>query len=499
MNTESAFENLPEVDVIIVGTGFSGLGLGIKLAREGGRSFLLLERAGDVGGTWRDNTYPGVCCDVPSHLYSYSFRPNPDWSMVRSPGHEIHEYLQEAAREEGILTHCRFNTEVRSAKWDDSTARWVVETTQGTYRSRFFAPAMGLLAEGKVPPIPGLEDFEGEIFHSSSWRHDVPLKGKRIGVVGTGASAIQIIPELAQDAAELVVFQRTPAYILPRQNRHYTQAEQRMFARDPQTRQAHRSDIFWFSESTFAERRRVPQALAQVTAMVDRFREAQVPDPQLRAKLTPDYELGCKRVLYSDDYYPAFSRDNVTLETSALARVEGRRAVSAAGNEFDLDVIVLATGFEATEPPFAKLIHGRDGVLLADHWSTGMEAYQTLTVSRFPNLFIISAPSAATGHTSAVYTIEAQLEHVMDALQWAREHQVETIEVRREEEEAFVEEVHARGQGTVWLEGGCNSWYIDQRNGKLTLIWPDFAYVFRDEIGHFTPEAYDVVHTAALV
>lgn len=492
-------DEVTDVDVIIVGTGFAGLGMGIKLARDAGHSFVLLERAANVGGTWRDNTYPGVCCDVPSHLYSYSFRPNPSWSMVRSPGHEIHEYLQQAAREEGVLPHCRFNTEVLSANWDQATARWVVTTTQGTYRSSFFVSGMGLLADQKLPQVPGLEAFTGEVFHSSRWRHDLSLEGKRIGVVGTGASAIQIIPELAKVASELVVFQRSAAYIMPRLNRAYSEAEKSMFTRAPETRQAHRAELFWSAESNYAERRRLPQALASAKAIVEQFREAEVPDPQLRAKLTPDYELGCKRVLYTDDYYPTFSRPNVTLETSALAQVDGATVISASDARYDLDILVLATGFEASEPTFAKRIYGRDGVRLTDRWSTGTEAYQTLTVSQFPNMFVLAGHGAATGHNSALYTIEAQLDHVMEALDWARVHDVETIEVRRDHEARYLEAIDARTQGTVWVDGGCSSWYLDQRSGKLTLLWPDFAYVFRDEIAHFTPGAYDMVRTSVAV
>ena len=487
-----------DVDVIIAGSGFAGLGLAMQLVREGSRSFVVLERAGDVGGTWRDNTYPGVFCDVPSHLYSYSFRPNPDWSMVRSPGGEIHEYLQTCAQDEGVLPHCRFHTTVLSAAWNEDSARWLVETTTGTYRGKFFAPAMGLLSDSKVPDVPGMDTFAGELFHSAAWRHDLPLEGKRISVIGTGATAIQVVPQLAKVASELVVFQRSAAHILPRLNREYTPSEKRMFARAPETRQALRSAMFWYTESTFGERRRLPQSVAQVQAAVDGFREAQVPDPQLRAALTPDYEIGCKRLLYSDDYFPTFSLDHVTLETSALARIDGNTVVGASGNAYDVDVIVMATGFAAARPPFANLIRGRDGVLLADHWATGMEAYQTLTVSTFPNMFLLAAPSAATGHTSAVYTIEAQVQHVMEALEWTRDHGVDVIDVRPEAEEQFVEDVHQRGQGTVWTEGGCSSWYLDPRSGKLSLIWPDFAYVFADEIGHFTPAAYET-RTPALV
>lgn len=366
-----------EADVIIVGSGFAGgLGLAMQLERDQNQSYLVLERADDVGGTWRDNTYPGgVYCDVPSHLYSYSFRPNPDWSMVRSPGHEIYEYLQTAAREEGVLPQVRFGTTVLDAAWDEVSATWLVTTNKGTFRGRFFVPAMGLLSDSKVPEIPGMETFGGELFHSAAWDHDLPLTGKRVAIIGTGATAIQLVPELAEVAAELVVFQRSAAHVLPRRNRAYTPAERRMFARVPESRQGLRSAMFWFTESTFGgERRRLPQSVAQVKAAVDSFREAEVPDQALRAALTPpDYEIGCKRLLYSDDYYATFGRDHVSLETSALARIEGNTVIGASGNAYEVDVIVMATGFAAARPPFANIIRGREGVLLADHWATGME------------------------------------------------------------------------------------------------------------------------------
>lgn len=498
MNNTEAHDEIQEFEVVIIGTGLTGLGLGIQLAREGKRSFVILERAGDVGGVWRDNTYPGVQCDVPSHLYSYSFRPNPHWTRDRASGAEIWEYTRVAAREENVLPHIRFHTTMIDARWNEEISRWDIFTDRGQYRAQFFAPAMGLLIDPELPPIPGLESFPGEMIHSGKWRDDVSLEGKRIAVVGTGASAVQLVPEVAKVASELVVFQRTAPWLLPRLNREFTEAEKRMYARDPRAIQALRSSIFWFTESTFAERRRLPDAIAATTAMANEFRNASIPDPELRAKLTPNYEIGCKRVLWADSYYPAFLRDNVKLETSALAQVDGSTLISADGNSFQVDVILFATGFKAYDPPFSHQIYGRNGLLLADKWSEGLQAYRTLKISGFPNLFVMCAPSAVTGHTSALFTIEAQIQHVMKALAWADDNQVEVFDVKREAEEAFAQDLHERGLGTVYLDGGCNSWYLDQRNGRLTLVWPDFAFRFLEEVTELDESAYIVTRRPAV-
>ncbi|MFT4470747.1 flavin-containing monooxygenase [Arthrobacter sulfonylureivorans] len=485
-------EVMEDVDVLISGAGLAGLGLAVHLARSGKHSFLMIDRGHDVGGTWRDNTYPGIHCDVPSHLYSYSFRPNPHWSMVRAPGGEIYEYMRQTAQEEGVLPHCRFNTALEDASWSEDQQRWIIRTSQGVYRSRFFVPAMGLLVNGKTPNVPGIEDFQGEMFHSAAWRHDVPLQGKRIGVVGTGASAIQIIPEMAKVASELVVFQRSAAYVLPRMNRPYTDAEKGLFARDPDALQEHRQAIYWQAENTYAEKRGVAPAMERATAAATQFRESQIADPELREKLTPDYAIGCKRVLFSDDYFATLNQDHVLLEDSAVVGVEGNAVSAASGAAYDLDVLILATGFDAYNPPYARLIHGLNGTSLEDKWADGLQAFQTMTVNGYPNMFILSAPAAATGHTSVFYTVEAQLDHVMEALDWCQDRDVSRLEVQKAAEEEFGRELHELGRGTVWLDGGCSSWYLDPRNGRLTLVWPDFSYAFRETMERFQPDAYMV-------
>lgn len=482
--------NLTETSIIVIGSGFGGLGVGAKLKQNGYDDFVILERAQDVGGTWRDNTYPGVACDVPSHLYSFSFLPNPEWTRVYSPGGEIQAYLRQCARETGLLPHIHFGAEMLNAQWDEDAQQWEVETPRGTWRGRYLITAAGVLSDAHMPSIPGLDGFTGTLFHSARWNHSSSLEGKRIGVVGSGASAIQIVPELAKAANELVVFQRHAPYIIPRPDRAYSATEKRMFARDPESIAALRSEIFWFGEAAFAQRRGIPRFLEEARDLALGHLAAQVGDQALRAQLTPDYEIGCKRILISNDYYPTFSRSNVTLETSALARVEDGRVVAASGRAYDLDVLVFATGFEVTEPPFALRVYGRSGGSLASRWNEGMQALDSITVSGFPNLFMINGPNTGLGHHSMVYIIEAQVDYILGALAFARDNAVAVLDPQRQAEDAYVDRLHRRSQGTVWLDGGCKSWYLDPTSGHLTVLWPDFAYAFRDENGTFKPGAY---------
>lgn len=489
--------SIHDTSIIIVGAGFGGLGMGMRVKQRGLDDFVILERAEDVGGAWRDNTYPGVACDVPSHLYSFSYMPKPDWSRVFSPGGEIWDYLRDCAAKSGLVPHIRFGAELTRAQWDADARRWVVETPRGIWRAQYLITATGVLADAHLPGIPGIETFTGVTFHSAQWDHSASLEGKRIGIVGSGASAIQIVPELARIAGELVVFQRSAPYIIPRPDRAYTEAEKRAFARLPAMMDELREDIFWFGEYNFAQRRAVPAFVAEATKMALDHLADQIADPELRAKLTPDYVIGCKRVLIANNYYPAFTQDTVTLETSALARVEGGRASAASGAAYDLDALVFCTGFEAPTPPVAQRIFGKDGVKLADRWARGMQAHDSTAVPSFPNMFMVLGPNTGLGHHTMVFMIEAQVDYILGALDHAEEQGFATLEARPEAEAAYLQRIEALAAGTVWLDGGCKFWYRDPDSDRLTVLWPDFAYAFRDENGRFDPQGYIATTTAA--
>ncbi|MDH2416153.1 NAD(P)/FAD-dependent oxidoreductase [Nocardioides sp. CER19] len=479
------------VDVVIVGAGFSGIGLGIRMRRAGYKSFVILERATDVGGAWRDNTYPGVACDIPSHLYSFSFRTNPDWSRMYAPGEEIWDYLRSAAREEGLLPHLVFDADMLRATWDDTESRWRIHTTQGDFTGNILVAATGHLTDPKFPPVPGLADFPGALFHSAGWDHSRSLSGKRVGVVGTGASAIQIIPEVAKIADELVVFQRSAPYVNPRLDRPFSESDRRLFRRDPSAMTEMRERLFWYGDYTFAARRLLPAFLQEARDRALGHLAAQIEDDELRAKLTPDYEIGCKRILSSNAYFPAMAQPHVRLETAALSSIEGSRAISAHGNSYEVDALIFATGFETYDLPSSHRVLGRGGRSLAEHWGDGgMQAYDSISVAGFPNLFLLNGPGTSLGHNSLIYMIETQIDHFLGAFEWWLSNGQPELEVSTRAEEAFGRELDRRAAGTVILHGGCSSWYLDPRNGRATLSWPDFAHRFRDQCEEFDPEIY---------
>ncbi|HET7782622.1 MAG TPA: NAD(P)/FAD-dependent oxidoreductase [Arthrobacter sp.] len=478
------------VDVIIVGTGFGGLGMGAKLAREGERSFIILERAEDVGGTWRDNHYPGAACDVPSLLYSFSFRPNPEWSRMFAPQEEILGYLRSVAREENLLERIVFGAELTDARWDEAEALWKVSTPKGEFAAKTLVTAVGHLSEPKMPDIEGLSDFSGEVFHSAQWNDGIDLAGKRVGIVGSGATAIQVLPEVAKIAGEVVVFQRSAPYVTPRPDRAYTEEEKGLFRKMPEVMQELREEMFWSNEERYAQRRGTPTLVSAAAQVALDHLHRQIEDPELRRKLTPDYTFGCKRVLKSSDYYPTFTQEHVHLETGGVTRVEGNRVIGGDGGSHELDVIIACTGFEATDLPIAYRIYGRDGQPLSERWANGMQAYATTAVHGFPNLWIINGPNTGLGHNSAVYIAEAQIDYIMGAVNFRDQAAVPALEVSREAEDAFMDRVDQLAQGTVWLDGGCSSWYVDHRNGRLTTLWPEPAYTFRQVNAPFDPDPY---------
>jgi len=465
------------VEVAIVGAGFAGIGMARTLRREGRESFVLLERAASVGGTWRDNTYPGVACDVPSHLYCYADRPWPSWSGRYATGAEIHEYLRETVVADGLADRLRLGTALRSAEWDAGASAWRVEAGDGVWEAETLVLAAGRLTEPQVPEIAGLETFPGPIFHTARWDHGTDLAGLRVAVVGTGASAVQLVPELARVAEHVTVFQRTPAWIVPRGAHPYSAEERARFAARPGELAALRAELYREGEARFASRSGDADAAAAARREALAHLEAQVADPALRAALTPDYAFGCKRVLLSDAFYPAVAGDRATLEPSALAAVEGRTLVSAAGRRFEADAIVLATGFASARQPYAELVTGEDGVTLDEHWAAGMTSYASTVVAGFPNLFVLNGPNASLGHNSSVLMAEEQARYVARALA-RRDGGV--LRVRPEAEAAYTALIDEAAASTPWIAGGCRNWYVDDRSGRLTLLWPGTVDAFRD-------------------
>jgi cation diffusion facilitator CzcD-associated flavoprotein CzcO len=476
--------------IVIIGAGFTGLGAAIKLLKAGQDDFVVIERRADVGGVWYDNNYPGIACDVPSHFYSFSFRLNPNWSTIQSPGGEILEYLRECAKEEGIIPYIRFNTEMVESRWDAKARHWVIKTNTDTYNAQYLLTGAGHLADEFMPDIEGLDTFPGHVFHSARWDHSVDLEGKRIGVVGSGASAVQIVPEMQKIASELVVFQRSAPYMNLRNLHLYTEAEQRAFERNPDVMEHLRAWVFWFGEEQYAQRRMVPKYLEDARHVAMAHMENQISDPELRKIMTPNYEIGCKRRLSSSGYYPAVSSPNVKVEPTALARIEGSTAFGTSGKGYEVDALIFATGFEAVRMPFTTRIFNAEGVSLDEHWESGMQALDAIAVTGYPNLFIIYGPNTGLGSNSAVYVIESQVDYVISALEYLEANQLAVFEAKAEAEEQFMDHIHKVAEGTVWLDGGCSSWYVDDRSGRLTVIWPDFPHIFREELSQFHPESY---------
>ncbi|CAM3244890.1 cation diffusion facilitator CzcD-associated flavoprotein CzcO [Williamsia muralis] len=479
------------VDVAIVGAGFAGLGLGIRLARADRESFVILERGDSVGGTWRDNHYPGVACDVPAHVYSYSFRPPGDWTSLFASGPEIHEYLTRAVDEEGLTPHLHLNTDVAQARWLPDQLCWLVATNAGEMRARVLVVAVGRLADPLMPEVSGSETFSGKVFHTAQWDDEAPIDGARVGIVGTGASAVQLTPHLAERAGELVVFSRSAPYVVPRGNREYSEPE-RVQLQVKANADRLREELFTEADKAFAQRRGLRPDIDEIRARALGHLTAQIGDPDLRRALTPDYEIGCKRILLSDEFYPALTRPSVTLEPSALAAFDGASVVAASGRSYDLDVVVMATGFEAARPAFAERVAGVGGELLSDHWGEGMVSYASTAVSGFPNMFVLDGPNAALGHNSAIYMIETQIDYVLGALDHLWRNSGLALEVSADAERDYTREIDERSASTVWLSG-CSSWYLDPQSGRLTLLWPGTGRSFRERNGTFDPQRYEKV------
>ncbi len=474
-------------EVIVLGGGFAGLGAAIKLREAGITDFVLLEKAGELGGVWRENTYPGCACDVPSALYSYSFAPNPSWSRVFAGQTEIKRYLQDTAERYGVMPHVRLHHEALASHWSDAESCWVISTHQGEFRARFAIMACGPMHEPVMPDVPGLDGFTGEIFHSSRWRHDLDLRGKRVAVIGTGASAIQFVPQIQPQVAHLTVFQRTPHWVLPKMDQSLPSLVQSLFKRLPLAQLALRGTVFGIFE-TLNGGMQSKSAMKQFQRLGLLNLRMAVKDPALRRKLTPNYIIGCKRVLQSSEWYPALVQPNVDVVASALRAVDGNTLIAADGSRHEVDVIILGTGFEIAEPPIAKRVHGRDGRSMAEVWNGSPEGYMGTMVAGCPNGFLMFGPNIAVS-SSAFLIIEAQLAYIMDALKQARTQGIATIEAHPERIAEFNARVQEALQETVWNSGGCSSYFID-RNGRNSTVWPWSTLEMRRQLSHFNLDEY---------
>ncbi|AIZ44624.1 4-hydroxyacetophenone monooxygenase [Deinococcus radiopugnans] len=474
--------------IAILGAGFAGLGTALELKRRGVHDFVVFERGAEVGGTWRDNTYPGCACDVKSDLYSFSGVPNPDWSHRYARQPEILAYLKKTASDHGLRPHIRFGTELQEARWDAEEGLWRIRTGGGDFTARVLISGHGPLIQPKWPDIPGLDSFVGERFHSARWNHDVELRGKRVAVIGTGASAIQFIPKIQPVVEHLTVFQRTPPWVMPRMDEETSPRRRELFRRYPALQRLSRQWIF-----LKAEARHLGFSNPKVGALMEKFGhqhlEAQVADPELRRKLTPDYRVGCKRILISDDYYPALQQPNVELVTDAITEVRGHELLTADGQARAFDVLIGGTGFNATQPPMARLIVGRGGQRLSEAWATHMEALHGTAVAGFPNLFLLVGPNTALGHNSIVYIIEAQIGYILRALGHMDAAHLLSLEPTPGAQRDYSDALQEKLRESVWVQGGCTSYYLDA-NGRNSTLWPERASSFRRTLGRFDPALY---------
>jgi cation diffusion facilitator CzcD-associated flavoprotein CzcO len=476
--------------IAIIGSGFSGLGMAIRLKQDGEHDFVVLERAADIGGTWRDNTYPGCRCDVPSHLYSFSFAPNPEWSSTFSGQREIWDYLRGCAERYGIGPHIRLEHEVEGASWDEDEQLWRLETSQGPLTAEILVAGQGGLSDPSIPDLPGLERFGGAMFHSAQWDHDHELAGERVAVIGTGASAIQFVPEIQPRVGKLHVFQRTAPWVMPHRNRRLSRVERTLYRLFPPAQLAMRAAIYWARE-TFLIQFRHRSIGRRVEGISLKHLHQHVKDPELRRKLTPDYAIGCKRILPSNEWYPTLVKPNVEVVTDGIAEVRERSIVSSDGSEREIDTILFGTGFHVTDIPIGERVHGVGGRSLAEVWQGSAEAYKGTTVAGFPNLFLLVGPNTGLGHTSIVFIIESQLTYVVKALRTLRKRGARTLEVLPAAQASYNAKVQEMTKGTVWVAGGCESWYID-RNGRNSTLWPTFTWPFRQQLREFDEAAYAI-------
>jgi cation diffusion facilitator CzcD-associated flavoprotein CzcO len=481
----------PTASVLIIGAGFAGLGTAIRLLQSGIDDFVILERDDRVGGTWRDNTYPGAACDIPSVLYSYSFAPNPHWSRAYSGGAEILRYIEGLVDKYKLHRHIRFGEDVTALNFDEDTGTWTADVRSGTtYTARAAVMAPGPLANVSWPDIRGLDSYTGHKIHSARWDHDYDMSGKRVAVIGTGASAVQIIPELVKKAAKVKVFQRTPGWVLPRLNFPHPHWAKQLFRHIPLTEQLARQAWFWGHEAAAVGMVWNTPATDAIQLVAKAHLRRQIRDPWKRRQLTPDFRAGCKRMLMTNDYYPALEKDNCKLVTWPIATISPNGIRTADGIEHEVDCIVFATGFDVAKTGTPFPVAGRDGRKLADEWSSGAYAYKSVSVSGYPNLFLTFGPNSGPGHNSALFYMEAQIDYIVAAVRLIAEKDFHSLDVRQERQDVYNTDIQRRLKGTTW-NSGCNSWYLtaDGHNGTM---FPGLASQFTRQLARVDLDDYRV-------
>lgn len=484
-------------DVLILGAGFAGVCAGARLRAAGRFDFVVLDRGAEPGGTWRDNTYPGCACDVPSTLYSFSFAPNPDWSRIFAPQPEIQAYLGDVIDRSGVRPHLRLGVDVRAAAWSEDQARWHVTTSAGDYVARVLISGAGPWHEPLIPELPGLDTFAGTTFHSSRWNHEHDLRGERVAVIGSGASAVQFVPKIAPDVAQLDLYQRTPHWVLPKPDRPYPDAMRALYRRWPLTQRAAHEGLRVAAEGLGWATRHA-RAMGPIQRMAERHLARQVPDPELRATLTPDFTIGCKRMLMSNSYYPSLTRENVTVVPHAVTEVRERSVVGADGVERPADTIIFGTGFKILDMPVADLVRGRDGRTMSEVWQGSPRGYLGTTVAGFPNLFVLLGPNLGNGHSSATVLLEQQMTYVVRALEAMDREMLDAVDVREDVQRTFNTQVDDAIAGTVWNAGGCGSYYFDS-TGRNSFMYPWSTLHHRRRTRQFDLSNYRAVPRSAPV
>ncbi len=488
--------NINHVEFAIIGAGFAGLGMGIRLKMAGKHDFVIFERAEEIGGTWRDNTYPGCACDIPSIVYSFSFDQNPEWSRHFPTQPEILAYLKQCVQRFEIEKKIQFNTDIQQLRFDEDAGLWHLISRDGQeWTAQFVASAMGPLNRPNIPNLPGLDRFEGVQFHSSTWNHDYDLAGKRVAVIGTGASAIQFVPQIAPEVAQLHLFQRTPPWIVLRGDGKISPRRLSLFKRFPILQSLLRTARYWELEAAVLNFLGNQTVARYATNMSLKHIQDSISDPSLRKAVTPNYKFGCKRALVSDDYYPALERDNVDLITSGIRQIKANSIVDEDGVEREIDALILGTGFVASEFLVDMQIYGRKSSqgqpreLLSEWKETGPEAYFGISTSGYPNLFFLLGPNTGLGHNSVILMMESQYNYIMDYLRYLEKGHKRFLDIDPSVQSAHNAELQEKLKDTVWQTGGCESWY-QTSSGKNTTLWPGSTVGYRRLTRHVHKEAY---------